>query len=128
MTSFVEFDVQPPPQPLGAAAEKLARAEALIRKKNYLEATPLLKPLAKSNGLARRLLLECYVNLDRTRELSEEFYPPQADSEIIYVADALWAEKKGEFLQRMLESDIVLKSSNHAVAEVAQKYMERLKR
>jgi hypothetical protein len=127
MTSFVEFDVQPPQPNLGAATAEIGAAEHLVRMKKFGEAIPLLKPLAPANPIARRFLLECYLSLDRTKDLAEEFYPPAADNEIIYVADALWAENKRELLGQMLNSDFVRASSNPAVIEVVSKYKERLK-
>src|SRR5205814_874468 len=112
---------------VGAVNAKIGEAETLIRMKKFVEAVPLLKPFASTNLIARRLLLECYSVLDRTKELAEEFYPPVADNEIIYVADALWTENKQKLLRLMLESDVVRASSNPAVAEVVNKYSERLK-
>jgi hypothetical protein len=128
MTSFVDFDVQAPLPPSRSASADIGRAEALIRKKSFEEAISLLKPIAASNSLARRLLLECYVSADRTKELVEGFYPPEANNEIIYVADALWAENKRDLLVEMLASNIVRTSTNPAVVEVLQKYQKRLNR
>jgi len=127
LASYVEFAIQPPPPaPPGAAAE-IAKAEALIRKKEFDGAIAVLRPLAAPGSIARRMLLECYAVGDRTKELCEEFYPPESENEVIYVADALWSEKRRERLLELLSLDLVLKSTNPAVKEVVQKYSERLK-
>jgi hypothetical protein len=127
MTSFVDFDVQPPHKSNHVKSTAVAAAEAFVRMRQFADAIPLLKPLASENPVARRLLFECYVNLDRTKELSEEFYPPSADAEIIHLADALWAENKRDVLRDMLASELVCASSNPAVLEVIKKYKTRLK-
>lgn len=127
MKSFVEFEVQRPVKVTVNPIVEIGKAEALVRTKKFSDAILLLKPLAKSAPTARRLLLECYVNLEMTKELSEEFYPPIADGEIIYVADALWAEKQKSKLQELLALEIVRECVNPAVTEIVSKYKERLK-
>jgi hypothetical protein len=126
MTSFVDFDIQAPQPTAGGAIIDLGSAEALVRNKQYVEAISLLKVLVATSPLARRLLLECYTSLDRTKDLIEDFYPPSADGEIVYVADALWVEGKRKELSKLIDSEIVRMSLNPAVVEVRTKYKDRL--
>jgi hypothetical protein len=128
MTSFVEFEVQLPNQDARASIVNIGEAEMLVRAKQFAKAIPLLKPLASAASMARRLLLECYVGLEMNKELVEEFYPPSSDSEIIYLADALWDEKNQNVLEEMLKSELVRTSSNPTVSEIVRKYNERLKK
>jgi hypothetical protein len=127
--SFVEFDIQKPTRrgTSKTTASVLGDGEALIRSKQYARAILILRPLARENLLARRLLLECYVGIDDTKNISNEFYPPLTAGEIVYVADALWSEKRVDTLRELLASDIVCKASDPAVVEVKRRYQERIK-
>lgn len=126
----IEFDLQDPPVrvPGSLSASKIGEAEQLIRDKEFVRAASLLGPLASINLLARRLLLECYVELGNTEAISKEFFPPQAVAEIIYVADALWAERELAKLRELLSLDLVCESVDPSVAEIRLSYEERLKR
>ncbi len=129
LTSAVEFTIQGPPQRATsrAVASALGQGEALVRSKRYDKAVSFLKPLAQSKPLARRLLLECYMGLDDTKKIVDEFYPPVAVGEIVCVAYALWTEKRLDNLRDLLGFDIVRNSTDPTVAQIRHLYQERLK-
>jgi hypothetical protein len=129
-TADIEFNVQPPPERVHEefAANTIGQAEQLIRARDFDRAASLLRPLSSTNLLARRLLLECYLEAGTHEGIETEFFPPQSVTEIIYVADALWAEKKLIKLRELLSMDLVCESADPAVVEIRLRYEERLKR
>jgi hypothetical protein len=128
MQSFADFEIQRPTQRSSSLATNvIGEAESLLRNKKPQEAASLLRPLASESLLARRLLLECYVECDDTKAIVECFYPPTATNEVVYVADALWVEQQYNLLRELVMSDLVRNSSEPAVDEVRRKYKERLR-
>ena len=127
--SFVEFDVQAPIERNHSLvdARAIGSAEALLRIGKNEEAVSLLKPLAATNSLAKKLLWECYVALGDNVAIIADFYPPQAVAEIVHVADALWEEGKRLQLKEMLELEAVRDSSDPAVLKTRELYNARLK-
>lgn len=126
--SYIEFSIQRPliaPQQRYAVTD-LGEAEELIRRKQYVRAAELLVPLHSTHPLARRLLLECYVLLDASPNIVKYFYPPISNSEIVHVADALWAQKDLNRLRCLIESDAVRENKDPAVNEVCTKYAGRI--
>ena len=126
--SFADFAVQRPAREAAASrAAMLGQAERLVRSRKHREAIALLRPLARAEPLARRLLLECYIEVDATRAIADEFYPPVAIGEVAPVADALWAEKEYEKLRTMLGAANVRDSADPGAVEVRRRYLGRLK-
>jgi hypothetical protein len=126
-SSYVTFKVQPPPVRNNMADDNraLGEAETLIRQRNYDAAAVLLKPIAASNPLARKMLWECYVELDDRQSMVSEFYPPTSPSEIVHMANALWECDRAK-LKVLLDLDAVRSSNDHSVVEVRNKYIARM--
>jgi hypothetical protein len=127
-TSYVTFKVQPPPERDSMASDShtLGEADALMRHKEFDAAVPLLKPMADRSPLAKKLLWECYVELDDVRSVISDFYPPSTPAEIVYMAEALWEHDRAK-LGSLLELDAVKSSTDKAVVEVRDKYNARLR-
>jgi hypothetical protein len=126
--SFAGFRIQQPAKQAAASkAAALGQAEDLVRNKKYKEAIALLQPLAAIEPLARRLLVECYVEANETRAVVDEFYPPTSLGEAAIVADALWAEKEYDMLRELIASELVSKSDDPTAAELRRRYAGRLK-
>ncbi len=126
----IDFNLQAPPErvPEELSASNIGQAEQLIRAKDFDRAASLLQPLSSNNLLARRLLLECYAESGKHEAIGNEFFPPQSVTEIIYIADALWAERNLAKLRELLSIDLVSESVDPAVMEIRLRYEERLKR
>lgn len=132
LSSFVEFDVQAPPDPVSTEAGStrlLAEAEAKLRAGNYDEAIGILLTLVDTNELARRLFLECLGKKDgkESNELTINYFdPPRSTTELLYLIDALWIEQKRERLRELLASAQVAESSDPTTIDVRRKYLARL--
>ena len=125
--SYVSFDIQ---HPITSANDlsRLEEAEQHIATKEYGIAKTILRPLYCYNGLARRMLLECYINQPNAQEVIQTFFPPASVAEAIYVADALWEEKDYRQLRLLLGSEFISQSTDPAIIEIRTKYMNRLSR
>ena len=82
--------------------------------------------MAGRSPLAKKLLWECYVELDDVRSVIAEFYPPSTPAEIVYMAEALWEHDRTK-LRSLIELDAVKSSTDKAVVEVRDKYNARLR-
>ena len=123
-TSSVQFDVEQPleqPQPL-AVRVGLEEAEKAVGEKRFEDGMLLLEPIAGGDDLARRLLLECYVELGLWERIALEFYPPQSAIEIVYVAESLVRLGDGERLKELCNSEVAAGSADPAVKQVVEKY------
>lgn len=127
--SFVPFDIQAPigRNHVTEDTKIIGNAETLLRTHKYREAVDLLKPLAAKNGLAKKLLWECYVALGDNKAMIADFYPPQTVAEIVYISDALWDEGDRVRLKQVMELDAVRDSLDPAVVTVREKFNARLK-
>jgi hypothetical protein len=127
--SSVSFKVQPPPARDNMAVDhhSLGEAEALMRRKEFVAAVALLKPMAATSALAKKLLWDCYVELDDVRSIIAEFYPPTSSAEIVFMAEALW-EYDRDKLRSLLDLDAVKASTDKALVGVRDKYNARLPR
>lgn len=125
--SSVSFTVPSPPARDRVAVDlhALGEAETLMRKKDIHAAVALLKPMAAVSALARKMLWECYVDLDDVDSILSEFYPPTSASEIVYLAEALWQHDRTR-LRSLLDLDDVKSSKDRAVVEIRDKYNARL--
>ena len=126
-SSHVTFKFQPPPVKNNMVEDNraLGAAEALMREKKFAEAVIVLKTIAANSALAKRMLWDCFVDLEDTKAIVAEFYPPSSPAEIVTMADALW-EHDRERLRAMLELDAVKTSSDHTVIQVRNIYNARL--
>ena len=87
------FTFDPPPPPAVASCPSttaLLEAQRLLVAAAYAEAAELLLPLAATDGLARRLLLDCFGKLNDTAGITAHFDPPLSETEAIYLMGALW--------------------------------------
>ena len=128
-SSHVTFKVQPPPARNNMAEDNraLGAAETQMREKKFAEAVIVLRPIAATNTLAKRMLWDCYVALEDSKAIVAEFYPPSTPAEIVHMADALW-EHDRDRLRAMLELDVVKTSDDHSVVQVRTTYNTRLER
>jgi hypothetical protein len=126
-SSSVTFAVQPPPERDSKTSDShtLGEADALIRHKKFAAAATILKPIADRIPLARKLLWECYVELDDVASIVSEFYPPSSHAEIVHMADMLWEHDRAK-LRALLNLDVVKSSTDKIVLELRDKYNARL--
>lgn len=129
--SWLEFSFDgPPKRDLGGnpITEGLLGARVLLEAGQYEEAASVLRPLARSDGVARRLLLQCLLSADRTREITRLFDPPVSPAETIALMDALWSEGERDRLRELVEDGAVAASDDSSVIELRVKYKRRLQR
>ena len=125
------FAFDPPPPPTVAPSQTttaLLEAQRLHVAAAYPEAVSVLLPLAATDDLARRLLLECFGELNDTAQIGAHFDPPRSATEAIYLMEALWVEQNSDRLRILLDEPIVAESNDPAVVETRQKYQARLAR
>jgi Calcineurin-like phosphoesterase len=125
--SMVSFDVQRPLVPHPSPNARLSEAEALIAQNDYAGARPILLVLARTDGLARRLLAECYASIPYDTDLIGCMYPPQSVSEAVLLADALWELSDKQRLGELLRLSVVADSTDPAASELRQRYEARVK-
>ncbi len=126
---YLAFTFDPPPPSSVApppTTTVLLEAQRLHVAAKYAEAAELLLPLASTDDLARRLLLDCFGKLNDTAGIAAHFDPPLSETEAIYLMEALWAEQNLERLCVLLGEPIVAESSDPAVDETRRKYQARL--
>lgn len=128
-SSYVTFQVQPPPERDSKASDShtLGEADNLIRRKEFEAAAAILRPMAGRHPLARKLLWECYVELDNVASIIAEFYPPSSPAEIVHMADMLWDYDRAR-LRSLLALDVVQSGVDKTVVEIRNKYNARLHR
>ena len=125
------FTFDPPPTPAvvpSTTTTALLEAQRFLVAAAYAEAVELLLPLAATDGLARRLLLDCFGKLNDTAQIVAHFDPPLSETEAIYLMVALWEERNSNRLRVLLDEPIVAKSNDPAVSETRRKYQARLAR
>ncbi|MBU0711636.1 metallophosphoesterase [bacterium] len=130
ISSFMEFSFDPPPEPLVRSSTdtlSLVRAQKLYDEKRYDEAAIIFKSLTDSDDLARRFLLDCYGKSNDSAAIVADFDPPQSNTEIISLMDALWTEGKQDRLRDLLNESIVADSLDPSIIEIRNKYIARLK-
>lgn len=127
---FLEFEYDPPPAPLArpdAATTTLLKAQALYDAGDYGAAADSVRPLAATDGIARRILVESLHELGNPTALIAVVDPPQSPTEAIYLMDALWAEGQRDRLRSLLAETAIADSPDPSVAELRNKYRARLK-
>lgn len=125
--SRIRFSIQQPLVPQITPQARLSQAEALLAVSDYEGARDLLRPLASTNDIARRMLLECYTTLPYDESLISILYPPQSISEALVLADAMWELGDRSRLGAMLCLGIVTDSHDSTILEMRTKYEARLK-
>jgi hypothetical protein len=127
---FLAFNFDPPPPPLvrlNDDTSSLLRAQELYDSGDYPGATNILRGLAATDGVARRILVESLQSIPDRPSLIDLCDPPQSATEAIYLMDALWTEGRKERLRAMLDEPAIAGSTDPSVAELANKYRARLK-
>ncbi len=127
--SHVNFEFDPPPEPLvrtDARTTTLIEAQKLYRKGEYREAAEMLAGIAKSDELAKRLLLDCLAESGNMGGIISHFSPPTSVTEAICLLDALWRDGKHDRLRQLLSEPIIANSSDPSVIELRDKYARRL--
>jgi hypothetical protein len=83
--------------------KKLAEIEGLISEKKYALALEKLAVMDMNNPFVRRLVIECYWQLDKDRELIAAIGKPTSLIEFAYLTDALRREKDFAALRQVVE-------------------------
>ena len=112
---------RPPESPLPA----LAAAQDTMDTGDFAAAASRLAPLLP-HCLARRLLLECLVQLKDLRQIADTFYPPRGVEESLYLMDALWELGAKDRLRTVLQHPVVADAQDPSVVEIRDKYAARL--
>jgi hypothetical protein len=107
---YLEFQYDPPPDPrvrVNRQTATLIAAQNLYNVGNYRDAADALAGLANSDSLARRLYLDCLLQLRDMPALINHFNPPLSDIEAIHVMDTLWSENQRNRLKEVLQLPLV---------------------
>ena len=103
----------------------LAEVNMLISKKDYSLALEKLTLLDISNPFVRRLLIECYWQMDRYPELIKVIGKPASLIEFTYLTEALWREKAFFALKELIEK--TKKDKNFASSPIFERIMKKMK-
>jgi predicted MPP superfamily phosphohydrolase len=128
-SSYLDFQFDPPPEPIiphDEKTERLAKAQHLFEQREYEQAAEALRELAESDGLARRLFVECLHEMRAEAEIIARFDPPKGPTEAIYLMEALWATDARERLKGVLIDSVVADAVDPAVIEIRTKYKAKL--
>jgi len=125
--SKIKFDIQQPLVPHSSTNARLSEAESLIAHNDYSSAREILLMLAPTNGIARRMLAECYISVPYDAELINCLFPPQSVSEAVLLADALWEMGEKGRLGELLRLSVIADNSDPAAFELRQRYEARVK-
>jgi hypothetical protein len=126
-TNMITFQVQKPLVPIRSLNAGLAHAESLIAKADYYGARDMLLALAPVDGIARRLLAECYDFVPYDTNMVSYLFPPQSIGEALLLADALWEMGDRDRLGTLLSLSVVADSNDPAATELLHKYQARVK-
>lgn len=127
--SRLDFQFDPPPEPLvqtRITTTELLKAQRLYDDGSFRAAAEILVGIASSEPLAKRLLLDCYGQLDDMSAIIKEFDPPTSATEAIYLIEALWREGQHEHLRQVLSESKIASSTDPSVIEMRDKYALRL--
>ena len=128
-TTYLDFTFEPPPAPFVRPDHNtvlLTQAQASYDAGDYTSAAQVLSPLAPSDPLARRLLLDCLIRLDDQVGIAGTFDPPESVAEAIALMDALWAAVNRKRLAELLKLPLIAESADGAIIEIRDKYAARL--
>jgi len=128
-SSFLKFTFDQPPEPFVRATkdmEILITGQDLYADRQYKEAAAVFKTIAQTNELGRRLMLDCYGKIPDFDGIADDFDPPQSNTELLYLLEALWETGKHERLASLLKESVVIDSSDPSINELREKYEARL--
>lgn len=128
--SYLNFKFDPPPKPMTQVSVDIKRlnvAQELFDKKDFKGAATIFKRHSDKEGVAKRLLLDCYYNTSNWRAIITEYDKPKSNTEIVYLIEAYWAEKEIDQLNNLLGKPEVAESTDPSVIEIKNKYIARLK-
>ena len=128
-TTYLDFTFELPPAPFVRPDHNtvlLTQAQASYDAGDYTSAAQVLSPLAPSDPLARRLLLDCLIRLDDQVGIAGTFDPPESVAEAIALMDALWAAVNRKRLAELLKLPLIAESADGAIIEIRDKYAARL--
>ena len=122
-----EFDAAPPPSVNPRHNTRLlSNAERLFDEGSFRKAADVLLPIIYSDQLARRILLECLLELEDSEKIIQVFDPPMGPAEAIVLMDSLWEAGEKQHLAEVLEYPIIRDSSDEAVTEIKLKHSARV--
>jgi hypothetical protein len=125
---YYEFGISPPPvRDVDPRSTQLVQAQSRMEAGRYDEARGLLLPISTTPGLARRLLLECLVQLRQNEEIAGIFAEPESVTESIHLMDALWETHAYAGLRKLLQSEAIALSTEPTIVELRTKYSAKLK-
>ena len=130
-TSFQDFEYDPPPQRLITSKRntvRLSQVQAMYDEGKYQAAADHLLPIVNTDPLAKRLFLQCLVELDDSTTIVRTFDPPKSAAETIALMDALWETNDRTRLALLLTSDLIESTTDPSIVEVRTKYSTRLRR
>ncbi|MCT9000244.1 metallophosphoesterase family protein [Chelativorans intermedius] len=130
-TGYLDFTFDPPPEPFVRADRNtllLTKVQGLYDQSEYRAAADILSPLAPTDGLARRLLLDCLVKLDDAAGVMAAFDPPESTAEAIALLDALWTQGNKRRIAEIIELPLIAGSTDPSIVEIRTKYAARLKK
>ncbi len=104
----------------------LSQAESLLANREFVSARDVLLTIVDSDGMARRLLAECYAEIPYDEILIDKLFPPQSLNEAVLLADALWELGDRMRLRQLLDEKVVANSSDPTAVQLRQKYQARL--
>lgn len=127
--TYLSFKFDGAPQPRVRPEQNtsaLLEAQIYYDAGDYLRAAKTLDPLATSDGLARRLLLNCLLQLRDTVRIIAFFDPPVSSAEAISLIDALWLEGQRDRLRAVLAEPYIATSTDPSVVELREKYLSKV--
>lgn len=96
----------------------LGKAERLLSDKDYQGAQDILKQHDLNDPIVRKLLLECFDQLESYNEIIEHFINPQNNSECISLLNAGIEVADKKTAQKILYIDIIENSTDQAVTHI----------
>lgn len=128
---YIEFRFDPPPEPvvrIDTRTVALIEAQKLHQNEEYGKAAAILVEVAPYDGVARRLLLDCFWQLRDMVAIIRNFDPPKGVTESIYLIEALWIEGMQDRLRQILNEPLIANSSDPSLIEMRNKYAPRLRK
>jgi hypothetical protein len=129
-TGSLEFQYDASPKPLvrvSAPTATLIDAQKLYETGNFKDAAAMLAGVAAGDDLARRLLLDCLVQMKHNVAIIGRFDPPLSETEAIHLMDALWDEGRRDRLTVILHLPLIADSTDPSLIEIRDKFTARLR-
>jgi hypothetical protein len=102
--------------------EAIHEAEREIAASRFEQALKILESLDPKAPMVGRLVLECLIELKRSSDLVDKFYPPSGVLEILALLPALWEIRDLAKLSELLSSPSVAASLDPSIRELRVKY------